>query len=65
MKETYSYKGQSIDVEQPAEGCNNCGEGILSGTDIKVTEKILHDFWANIDGFLVSDEVRPKKCCFG
>jgi len=58
IKETYTYKGQSIDVEQPAEWCDNCGEGILSGADIKATEKILHDFRANIDGFLMSDEVR-------
>jgi len=58
IKETYTYKGQSIDIEQPGEWCDRCKEGILTSADIKTTEKILHDFRANIDGFLVSDEVR-------
>ena len=58
IKETYTYKGQSIDIEQAGEWCDRCNEGILTSADIKTTEKILHDFRANIDGFLVSDEVR-------
>jgi len=58
VKETYTYKGQSIDILQPGEWCNRCNEGILDSVDIKVTEKILHDFRAKIDRFLVSDEVR-------
>jgi HTH-type transcriptional regulator/antitoxin MqsA len=58
IKETYTYKGQSIDIEQAGAWCDRCNDGILSSADIKTTERILHDFRANIDGFLVSDEVR-------
>lgn len=58
IKETYTYKGHSIGIEQPGEWCNRCNEGVLTTTDIKTTEKILHDFRANIDGFLKSDEIR-------
>jgi len=59
IKKTYTYKGQSIDILQAGEWCNNgCHEGILTSADIKVTEKILHDFRAKTDGFLLSDEVR-------
>ena len=58
FKQTYTYKDKSIDILQPGEWCNCCDEGILTSADIKATEKILHDFRAKIDGFLVSDEVR-------
>ncbi len=58
IEKTYTYKGISIDIEQPREWCNCCNEGVLSSADIKATEKALHDFRAAIDGFLGSDEVR-------
>lgn len=58
IKETYSYKGQSLEIEQPGEWCNHCNEGVLTSADIKATEKVLHNFRAKIDGLMVSDEVR-------
>lgn len=54
----YTYKNQVIEVKQPGDWCNACGEGVLTVTDIKATEKELHDFRAKIDGLLTSDEVR-------
>ncbi|MEZ4754152.1 MAG: type II toxin-antitoxin system MqsA family antitoxin [Bdellovibrionota bacterium] len=58
IKETYEYKGQSIDLDQPGEFCNSCEEGILNSNDMKQTEAAIHDWQAKIDGFLPSQEVR-------
>lgn len=58
ITETYTYKGQSFKIEQPGEWCSGCGEGILSGTDLKATEKQIRDFQARVDGLLTSQEIR-------
>ncbi len=58
IRESFTYKGRTMDVEQPGEWCDRCEEGILSNADIKAAEKRLHDFRAKIDGFLASDEIR-------
>jgi HTH-type transcriptional regulator/antitoxin MqsA len=57
IKETYTYKGYNIEIEQPGEFCHFCGEGILNGTDLKATEKPLLAFQAKIDGLLTSTEI--------
>ena len=58
IKETYTYKDHSIEVEQPGEWCNVCGEGILNSSDLKATEKQIRDFQAQVDGLLSSSEIR-------
>ena len=55
---TYTYKGLSIEVEQPGMFCDSCEEGILSKADHKATEKDIHDLHARGDGLLMSDEIR-------
>ena len=55
---SFNYKGSSIKIDQPGLHCSSCDEGIVNGSDIKATEKALHDFRANIDGLLTTDEVR-------
>jgi len=57
IKETYTYKGYSIEIEQPGEFCYFCNEGILNGADLKATEKPLLAFQAKIDGLLTSTEI--------
>jgi HTH-type transcriptional regulator/antitoxin MqsA len=57
IKETYTYKGHSFEIEQPGEFCHFCGEGILNGADLKATEKQILDFQAKIDGLLTSSEI--------
>lgn len=52
------YKGHSTTVEQPGEYCTSCDEGVITGADMKQTEKQIHDFRADVDGYLRSDEVR-------
>jgi HTH-type transcriptional regulator/antitoxin MqsA len=55
IKETYKYKGHTLEVEQPGEWCNVCEEGILNGADLKATEKMKNDFQSQVDGLLTSE----------
>ncbi len=57
IKETYTYKGHTIEIDQPGEFCHFCGEGILNGADLQATEKQLLAFQAKIDGLLTSAEI--------
>lgn len=54
----YKYQGYEITIEQPGDYCDHCGEAILSGEDLRATEKQLNDFQARIDGLLTSEEIR-------
>lgn len=58
IQETYTYKGQTLTVEQPGAWCNVCDEGILDGDDLKATQKQIRDFQAQVDGLLPSEEIR-------
>lgn len=40
----YTYKGKSIEIEQPGMWCDTCEEGILTGEDIKSTEQTFEAF---------------------
>jgi HTH-type transcriptional regulator/antitoxin MqsA len=61
----FDYKGHSIELEQPGEYCDSCDEGIINGSDLKATEKELHDFRAKIDDLLTTDEVRRIRTKLG
>lgn len=54
----FTYKGKSIQLDQPGLWCNSCEEGILNGEDIAKTEKAFDEFKAKIDGLLNPDEIR-------
>lgn len=45
----YSYKDYSISLDQPGMYCDYCGESILSGKDLKITNDTLEAFrnWVN------------------
>ncbi len=58
IRETYTYKGHSLEVNQPGEFCNACEEGILNGADLKATERFIRDFQAQVDGLLTSGDIR-------
>ena len=58
VRETYTYKGHDLEVDQPGEFCNRCDEGIITGKDMKASEQAFHDLRANVDGLLTSGEVR-------
>lgn len=55
---TYTYKGQSIELEQPGLWCDICNEGILSNDDIAKTESAFDEFKAKVDGLLTPKEIR-------
>ena len=52
IREIYTYKGHEIEVEQPGEWCQVCGEGVLNGADLKATAKQIRDFQAQPDKLL-------------
>jgi HTH-type transcriptional regulator/antitoxin MqsA len=57
-KQIYTYKGKSIELEQPGLWCDSCDEGILSGSDIAKTEKAFEKFKSKVDGILLPNEIR-------
>ena len=59
------YKGKSFTIDQPGEYCTACDEGIITGADMKETEKRVHDMRAAVDGYLTSDEVREIRTRLG
>jgi HTH-type transcriptional regulator/antitoxin MqsA len=65
VKEIYTYKEHSLEVEQPGKWCDTCGEGILSGEDLTATESEIRDFQAKIDKLAVPGRIRnifPPVC---
>lgn len=59
------YKGKSLTINQPGNYCSSCDEGIISGADMRATEKLVHDARAEVDGYLTSDEVREIRLKLG
>lgn len=57
----YTYRGETIEVKQPGEWCDACGEGVLSPADMAVTRKARHDAIARAEGLLTSDEIRQVR----
>lgn len=58
LAQTFTYKGQVLEYEQPGEWCSSCEEGILHSSDMGATEPLLNDFRAKVDGFLPSSDIR-------
>ena len=54
----FTYKGQTIMINQPGEWCDTCGEGVLNNKDMKATEKEMQEHKARVDGLLPPDEIR-------
>lgn len=54
----FAYKGESITVDQPGWYCRKCGEGVLTGDDIAVTDPAFMELKARVDGVLTPREVR-------
>ena len=61
----YSYKGQSVEVAQPGEWCDTCGEAILSPEDMVATRPARHDALARAEGLLTSQEVHDIRAKLG
>lgn len=57
-KQLFTYKGKSIQLDQPGLWCDSCEEGILNGEDIAKTEKAFDEFKSKIDSVLSPEEIR-------
>lgn len=54
----YTYRGTTIQIKQPGERCDACGEGALSVEDMAATSKARHDLIARAERLLTCDEIR-------
>lgn len=58
QKQSFEYKGQKFEYEQPGDWCDSCGEAVLSQSDLEAVEPALSDFRAVVDGFLKTSDIR-------
>ncbi|MDQ7832231.1 MAG: YgiT-type zinc finger protein [Desulfovibrionaceae bacterium] len=58
---TITYKGLSKSVDVPGWYCRECGEGIHSGKDLKITDKALNELKMQSDGLLSPQEYEEQK----
>ncbi|MHB8621833.1 MAG: type II toxin-antitoxin system MqsA family antitoxin [Sulfuricaulis sp.] len=54
----FSYRGTTIQIDQPGDWCNACGEGVLSAANMAATVKARHDGIARAEGLLPAEEIR-------
>lgn len=57
----YSYKGETINIDQPQDYCESCKEGFLSHADIKATKIELADFKRKQDGLFTTKEIKAVR----
>jgi HTH-type transcriptional regulator/antitoxin MqsA len=46
---TFTYKGRSVEVDQPGFYCTACDESVHSGDDIQATEPAVMAFKSDVD----------------
>jgi HTH-type transcriptional regulator/antitoxin MqsA len=49
---TIRYKKRSVEIEQPAWWCGNCGEGVLDSKDSVVADRAFATLKAKVEGVL-------------
>ena len=55
---TQTYKGKSVQLNQPGDWCDTCEEGIVTGKDWAVTEKDFLEFKNKVDKILPPKEIK-------
>jgi HTH-type transcriptional regulator/antitoxin MqsA len=55
---TLTYKGQSGTIDAPGWYCDECGEGILKGKDLKESDHLLRDLKAQAEGLPKPKDIR-------
>ncbi len=55
---TLTYKDKSITFDMPGWYCRECGEGIHSGEDMKLSDRMLNRLKARSEGLLEQEEIR-------
>lgn len=54
----YTYKGHAFTIDQPAEWCSACGEGIIHPEDNKAVQASIQEEKARIDGLLTPQQIQ-------
>ena len=54
----YTYKDKTQEIQQQGDYCLECGEGFLSPSDLRASQKQIADFKRSVDHLLTTDEVR-------
>lgn len=54
----YNYKGHTFTIDQPAEWCSACGEGIIQPEDNKAVQAQIQEEKARIDGLLTPQQIQ-------
>lgn len=57
----YTYRGVQFYIDQPAEWCGACGEGIINAKDNKVVMLDIQSHKARIDGLLTPVEIKDVR----
>lgn len=55
---TFTYKDRSLDVGMPGWYCPECGEGIYTGSDMRVSDRALNRLKAESEGLLTPEQVK-------
>ena len=55
---TLTYKGESITFNMPGWYCDECDEGIHTGKDMKISDRMLNRLKARKEGLLEAKEIR-------
>ena len=59
-EDTISFKGYTHTVKQPGLWCDTCGEAVLSGADLKATEKEIEHFKKQVK-LKIAQEVKESR----
>jgi len=55
---TLTYKGESVTFDMPGWYCEESGEGVHTGSDLKTSDRMLNLLKARVEGLLQSAEIR-------
>ncbi|MBT9587004.1 type II toxin-antitoxin system MqsA family antitoxin [bacterium] len=55
---TLSYKGESVTFNMPGWYCEESGEGVHTGIDLKTSDRMLNLLKARVEGLLLPAEIR-------
>jgi len=55
---TLSYKGESVTFDMPGWYCDDCGESIHTGADMKLSDRMLNLLKARAEGLAEPQEIR-------
>ncbi len=64
-RDTVTYKGRSVEIDQPGLWCTQCDEAIFAGEDLAVGERALATIKAEIEGVLPPAEVKRIRTKIG